>query len=67
MYKNYVHIGVAVGTDKGLVVAGGARCDQMTIAESRPRSAALAWPRGTGKLPMANMQGGTFTISNGGV
>lgn len=67
IYKNYAHIGVAVGTDKGLVVPVVRDADQMTIAEIEAEIGRLGMAARDGKLSMADMQGGTFTISNGGV
>jgi 2-oxoglutarate dehydrogenase E2 component (dihydrolipoamide succinyltransferase) len=58
---------VAVGTDKGLVVPVVRDADQMSIAEIEKEIGGSAWPARDGKLGMADMQGGTFTISNGGV
>jgi 2-oxoglutarate dehydrogenase E2 component (dihydrolipoamide succinyltransferase) len=67
IYKNYAHIGVAVGTDKGLVVPVVRDADQMTIAEIEAEIGRLGRAARDGQLGMADMQGGTFTISNGGV
>jgi len=67
IYKNYCHIGVAVGTDRGLVVPVVRDADQMSIAEIEKEIARLGQAARDGKLSMADMQGGTFTISNGGV
>ncbi|EFL88072.1 2-oxoglutarate dehydrogenase complex dihydrolipoyllysine-residue succinyltransferase [Ahrensia sp. R2A130] len=67
IYKNYAHIGVAVGTDKGLVVPVVRDADQMSIAEIEQEIGNLGRKAREGKLSMADMQGGTFTISNGGV
>ncbi|MEF2074083.1 2-oxoglutarate dehydrogenase complex dihydrolipoyllysine-residue succinyltransferase [Consotaella aegiceratis] len=67
IYKNFAHIGMAVGTDKGLVVPVIRDADQMTIAEVEKELARLAKAARDGKLEMADMQGGTFTITNGGV
>jgi 2-oxoglutarate dehydrogenase E2 component (dihydrolipoamide succinyltransferase) len=67
IYKNYAHIGVAVGTDKGLVVPVVRDADQMTIAEIEKEIGRLGLAARDGKLSVADMQGGTFTISNGGV
>ncbi|MCO6184893.1 2-oxoglutarate dehydrogenase complex dihydrolipoyllysine-residue succinyltransferase [Rhizobium sp. L1K21] len=67
IYKNYCHIGVAVGTDKGLVVPVVRDADQMSIAEVEAEIARLGKAARDGQLSMADMQGGTFTISNGGV
>jgi len=67
IYKNFAHIGVAVGTDKGLVVPVVRDADQMSIAEIEKEIGRLGVAARDGKLGMADMQGGTFTISNGGV
>ena len=67
VYKNFAHIGVAVGTDKGLVVPVVRDADQMSIAEIEQEIGNLGRAARDGKLSMADMQGGTFTISNGGV
>ncbi|MGE0501127.1 MAG: 2-oxoglutarate dehydrogenase complex dihydrolipoyllysine-residue succinyltransferase [Rhizobiaceae bacterium] len=67
VYKNYAHIGVAVGTDKGLVVPVVRNADSMSIAEIEKEIGRLGVAARDGKLSVADMQGGTFTISNGGV
>jgi len=67
IYKHFCHIGVAVGTDKGLVVPVVRDADQMSIAEVEKEIGRLGKAARDGKLGMADMQGGTFTISNGGV
>ncbi|TYC49466.1 2-oxoglutarate dehydrogenase complex dihydrolipoyllysine-residue succinyltransferase [Rhodobacterales bacterium] len=67
IYKNFCHIGVAVGTDKGLVVPVVRDADQMSIAEVEKEIGNLGKKARDGKLGMADMTGGTFTISNGGV
>ena len=67
IYKNYCHVGVAVGTDKGLVVPVVRDADQMSIAEIEKEIGRLGKLARDGQLSMADMQGGTFTISNGGV
>ena len=67
IYKNYCHVGVAVGTDKGLVVPVVRDADQMSIAEIEKEIGRLGKAARDGELGMADMQGGTFTISNGGV
>ncbi|AHK42640.1 MULTISPECIES: 2-oxoglutarate dehydrogenase complex dihydrolipoyllysine-residue succinyltransferase [Ensifer] len=67
IYKNFCHIGVAVGTDKGLVVPVVRDADQMSIAEIEKDIGRLGKLARDGQLSMADMQGGTFTISNGGV
>lgn len=67
IYKNFAHIGVAVGTDKGLVVPVVRDADDMSIAEVEKEIGNLGRKARDGQLSMADMQGGTFTISNGGV
>ncbi|AZO10643.1 MULTISPECIES: 2-oxoglutarate dehydrogenase complex dihydrolipoyllysine-residue succinyltransferase [unclassified Mesorhizobium] len=67
IYKNFAHVGVAVGTDKGLVVPVVRDADQMSIAEIEKEIGRLGLAARDGKLAVADMQGGTFTISNGGV
>jgi 2-oxoglutarate dehydrogenase E2 component (dihydrolipoamide succinyltransferase) len=67
VYKNYVHMGVAVGTPSGLVVPVVRDADQMSFADIEKKIAELGLRARDGKLSMAEMQGGSFTISNGGV
>jgi 2-oxoglutarate dehydrogenase E2 component (dihydrolipoamide succinyltransferase) len=67
IYKNFCHIGVAVGTDKGLVVPIVRNADQMGIADIEKEIGRLGKAGRDGTLTMADMAGGTFTISNGGV
>jgi 2-oxoglutarate dehydrogenase E2 component (dihydrolipoamide succinyltransferase) len=67
VYKNYYHIGVAVGTDKGLVVPVVRECDSKTLAEIEKTIADFGRRARDGALKIEEMQGGTFTISNGGV
>jgi 2-oxoglutarate dehydrogenase E2 component (dihydrolipoamide succinyltransferase) len=67
IYKNYYHIGVAVGTDRGLVVPVVRDCDQKSIAEIEKTIADFGRRARDGQLKIDEMQGGTFTISNGGV
>jgi 2-oxoglutarate dehydrogenase E2 component (dihydrolipoamide succinyltransferase) len=67
VYKNYCHIGVAVGTDKGLVVPVVRDADRMGIAAIEKEIGRLGQLARDGSLAIADMQGGTFTISNGGV
>jgi 2-oxoglutarate dehydrogenase E2 component (dihydrolipoamide succinyltransferase) len=67
IYKNYYHIGVAVGTDKGLVVPVVREADRMSLAEIEQTIADFGRRARDGKLTIEEMQGGTFTISNGGV
>jgi 2-oxoglutarate dehydrogenase E2 component (dihydrolipoamide succinyltransferase) len=67
IYKNYYHIGVAVGTEKGLVVPVIRDCDHKSLAEIEKEIAAAGRRARDGQLKIEEMQGGTFTISNGGV
>jgi len=67
VYKRFCHIGVAVGTGKGLVVPVVRDADRMSIAEVENAIAALGKKARDGALDIADLQGGTFTISNGGV
>jgi 2-oxoglutarate dehydrogenase E2 component (dihydrolipoamide succinyltransferase) len=67
VYKNYYHIGVAVGTDKGLVVPVVRDCDRKSLAEIEKEIADFGRRARDGTLKIEEMQGGTFTISNGGV
>ena len=67
VYKNYVHMGVAVGTPSGLVVPVVRDADSMSFAAIEKKIAELGLRARDGKLSMAEMQGGSFTISNGGV
>jgi 2-oxoglutarate dehydrogenase E2 component (dihydrolipoamide succinyltransferase) len=67
IYKNYVHMGVAVGTPSGLVVPVVRDADQMGFAAIEQKIAEMGLRARDGKLSMAEMSGGSFTISNGGV
>lgn len=67
VYKNFVHMGVAVGTPNGLVVPVLRDADQKSFAQIEKEIAELGLRARDGKLTMADMQGGSFTISNGGV
>jgi 2-oxoglutarate dehydrogenase E2 component (dihydrolipoamide succinyltransferase) len=67
VYKNYYHIGVAVGTDRGLVVPVVRDADRLSLGEVEQAIAELGKRAREGKLSIEEMQGGTFTISNGGV
>ncbi len=67
VYKNYYHIGVAVGTEKGLVVPVVRDADRLSLAEIEQKIADFGRRARDGKLTIEDMQGGTFTISNGGV
>jgi 2-oxoglutarate dehydrogenase E2 component (dihydrolipoamide succinyltransferase) len=67
VYKDFVHMGVAVGTPSGLVVPVVRDADRRSFADIEKTIAELGLRARDGKLSMAEMQGGTFTISNGGV
>ncbi len=67
IYKNYYHIGVAVGTERGLVVPVVREADRMNLAEIEAKISEFGRRARDGKLSIEDMQGGTFTISNGGV
>lgn len=67
IYKNYYHVGVAVGTEKGLVVPVVRDADRMSLAEIEQKITDFGRRARDGKLSIEDMQGGTFTISNGGV
>jgi 2-oxoglutarate dehydrogenase E2 component (dihydrolipoamide succinyltransferase) len=67
IYKNYYHIGIAVGTDKGLVVPVVRDCDQKSIADIEKGIADFGRRARDGQLKIDEMQGGTFTITNGGI
>src|SRR6266478_4343963 len=67
IYKNYYLIGVAVGTDRGLVVPVVRDCDQKSIAEIEKSIADFGRRARDGQLKIDEMQGGTFTITNGGI
>ena len=67
IYKNYYHVGIAVGTDRGLVVPVVRDCDLMSIAEIEKSIADYGRRARDGQLKIEEMQGGTFTITNGGI
>jgi 2-oxoglutarate dehydrogenase E2 component (dihydrolipoamide succinyltransferase) len=67
IYKNYYHVGVAVGTEKGLVVPVVRDADRKSLAEIEKEIADFGRRARDGALKIEDMQGGTFTISNGGV
>ncbi|MBV8511685.1 MAG: 2-oxoglutarate dehydrogenase complex dihydrolipoyllysine-residue succinyltransferase [Xanthobacteraceae bacterium] len=67
VYKNYYHIGVAVGTERGLVVPVVRDCDRKSLSEIEKEIAEFGKRGRDGTLKLEDMQGGTFTISNGGV
>jgi len=67
IYKNYYHIGIAVGTDRGLVVPVVHDCDHKSIAEIEKAIGDYGRRARDGQLKIEEMQGGTFTITNGGI
>ena len=67
IYKNFYDIGVAVGTEKGLVVPVVRDCDALSLAGIEAAIGDYGRKARDGQLTMEDMQGGTFTISNGGV
>jgi 2-oxoglutarate dehydrogenase E2 component (dihydrolipoamide succinyltransferase) len=67
VYKNYCHIGIAVGTDKGLVVPVVRDAQGKSLPQIETEIAALGKRARDGELGIEDMQGGTFTITNGGV
>jgi len=67
VYKNYYNVGVAVGTDKGLVVPVVRGADQMSFADIEKEIITLGGKARDGQLTIDELQGGTFTITNGGI
>ncbi len=67
VYKNYYHVGIAVGTEKGLVVPVVRDADQKSLAEIEMAVGAMGRRARDGDLTIEEMQGGTFTITNGGI
>jgi 2-oxoglutarate dehydrogenase E2 component (dihydrolipoamide succinyltransferase) len=67
IYKNYYHIGIAVGTERGLVVPVVRDCDLKSLAEIEKAIADFGRRARDGALKIEEMQGGTFTITNGGI
>jgi 2-oxoglutarate dehydrogenase E2 component (dihydrolipoamide succinyltransferase) len=67
VYKNYYHVGIAVGTEKGLVVPVVRDADQLSIAGIEKTITDFGKRARDGKLTIDEMQGGTFTITNGGI
>ena len=67
VYKNYYHIGIAVGTERGLVVPVVRDCDQKSIAEIEKSIADFGRRARDGSLKIEELQGGTFSITNGGI
>ena len=67
VYKNYYHIGIAVGTDKGLIVPVVRDADRLSIAEIEKTIADFGKRARAGEIRLEELQGGTFTITNGGI
>jgi 2-oxoglutarate dehydrogenase E2 component (dihydrolipoamide succinyltransferase) len=67
VYKNYYHIGIAVGTERGLVVPVVRDADQKSIAEIEKTISDFGRRARDGSLKIEELQGGTFTITNGGI
>jgi 2-oxoglutarate dehydrogenase E2 component (dihydrolipoamide succinyltransferase) len=67
IYKNYYHLGIAVGTERGLVVPVVRDCDQKSLAEIEKAIADFGHRARDGALKIEELQGGTFTITNGGI
>ncbi len=67
IYKNYYHVGIAVGTEKGLVVPVVRDCDAKSLGEIEKDITGYGRRARDGQLKIDEMQGGTFTITNGGV
>ncbi|MDG1825386.1 MAG: 2-oxoglutarate dehydrogenase complex dihydrolipoyllysine-residue succinyltransferase [Henriciella sp.] len=67
IYKNHFDVGMAVGTEKGLVVPVIRDCDELSLAGIESELGSLAKKARDGNLTIGDMQGGTFTITNGGV
>jgi 2-oxoglutarate dehydrogenase E2 component (dihydrolipoamide succinyltransferase) len=67
VYKNYYHIGIAVGTERGLIVPVVRDAEKLSIAEIEKTIAALGKRARDGQLTLEELQGGTFTITNGGI
>jgi len=67
VYKNYYHIGIAVGTERGLVVPVVRDCDGKSLGEIEKAIADFGRRARDGTLKIEEMQGGTFTITNGGI
>ena len=67
VYKNYYNIGVAVGTEKGLVVPVVRDADELSFADIEKQIIALGEKAKLGQLSIEELQGGTFTITNGGI
>jgi 2-oxoglutarate dehydrogenase E2 component (dihydrolipoamide succinyltransferase) len=67
VYKNYYNISIAVGTDRGLVVPVLKNTDEMSFADIEKEIGDLGQKAREGKITIEDLQGGTFTITNGGI
>jgi 2-oxoglutarate dehydrogenase E2 component (dihydrolipoamide succinyltransferase) len=67
VYQHFYHLGVAVSTEKGLMVPVLRECDQLSFAQVEKGISELAVKAREGKISVTDLQGGTFTITNGGV
>ena len=67
IYKNYYNISIAIGTDRGLVVPVLKKADELSFADIERNIFLLSKKAGEGKITINDLQGGTFTISNGGI
>ncbi len=67
VYKNYYNISIAVGTERGLVVPVLRKTDEMSFADIENKIGALGQKARDGKITIEDLQGGTFTITNGGI
>ena len=67
IYKNYYNISIAIGTDKGLVVPVLKKADELSFADIEKNIFLLSEKAKEGKITINDLQGGTFTISNGGI
>jgi len=67
IYKNYYNISIAIGTDRGLVVPVLKKADELSFADIEKNIFALSEKARKGKITINDLQGGTFTISNGGI
>ena len=67
VYKNYYNVSIAVGTDRGLVVPVLRETDEMSFADIEKNIGLLGQKARDGKITIEDLQGGTFTITNGGI
>ena len=67
IYKNYYNISIAIGTDRGLVVPALKKADELSFADIEKNIFLLSEKAKQGKITINDLQGGTFTISNGGI